>query len=279
MGKIFVVGFGPGSADHMTFRARQAIAESDAVIGYNTYIDLVRDLIEGKEVIRTGMTEEVSRAQAAADLAQRGRIVAVVSSGDAGVYGMAGLVYEVLIERGWSEGDDPEVEVIPGVSAIHSCAALLGAPIMHDACTISLSDHLTPWDVIARRIEAAAQADFVIALYNPASGRRTQQIVETQRILLKHRDPQTPVGLVKSAYRKRQAIVRTTLQDMLDHDIGMLTTVLIGNSSTFWHGGLMITPRGYQRKYDLVAAQQRLRPGERLKPENEPWALHRGDGR
>ncbi|SFU85382.1 precorrin-3B C17-methyltransferase [Alicyclobacillus macrosporangiidus] len=279
MGRILVVGFGPGSADHMTARARQAIEESDAIIGYNTYVDLVRDLIEGKEVIRTGMTEEVSRAQAAADLAQTGRTVAVVSSGDAGVYGMAGLVYEVLIERGWREGDDPEVEVIPGISAIHSCAALLGAPIMHDACTISLSDHLTPWEVIARRIEAAAQADFVIALYNPRSGRRTQQIVETQRILLRHRHPETPVGLVKSAYRPRQAVVRTTLQDMLDHDIGMLTTVIIGNSTTFYHDGLMITPRGYQRKYDLDTAQQRLRPGERLRPENEPWALHGGCGR
>ena len=174
---------------------------------------------------------------------------------------MAGLVYEVLIEGGWQAGDDPEVEVIPGISAINSCAALLGAPIMHDACTISLSDHLTPWEVVAKRIEAAAQADFVIALYNPRSGRRTRQIVETQRILLQHRSPETPVGLVKSAYRERESIVRTTLRDMLNHDIGMLTTVIIGNSSTFYHGPLMITPRGYQRKYTLDALEQRLQAG------------------
>lgn len=186
---------------------------------------------------------------------------------------MAGLVYEVLIEKGWRKETGVEVEIIPGVSAIHSCAALLGAPIMHDACTISLSDHLTPWHIIAKRIEAAAAADFVIALYNPKSGRRTQQIVEAQRILLTYRSPHTPVGLVKSAYRERQHIVLTSLGDMLEHDIGMLTTVIIGNSSTFVYDGLMITPRGYERKYKLASAVQPLKPHERLRPEAEPWSL------
>ncbi|OPG15490.1 precorrin-3B C(17)-methyltransferase [Ferroacidibacillus organovorans] len=273
-GKILIVGFGPGSFEHITVRAREAIQESQVIIGYNTYVDLIRDLLIDQDIVRTGMTEEVSRAQKAVDLALEGRVVAVISSGDAGVYGMAGLVYEVLIERGWHTGDQPRVEVIPGISAIHSCAALLGAPIMHDACTISLSDHLTPWTVIEKRIEAAASADFVIALYNPKSGRRTRQIAETQRILLKYRDGKTPVGLVKSAYRDRQVVVRTTLDDMLNHDIGMLTTVIIGNTSTFYHDDLMITPRGYQRKYTLGRVEQRLRPGERLKPENEPWSLN-----
>ncbi|GEO24663.1 hypothetical protein AAC03nite_04480 [Alicyclobacillus acidoterrestris] len=273
-GKIFVVGFGPGAYEHITERARLAIQESDVIIGYNTYVDLIRGLLTNQDIVRTGMTEEVSRAQKAVQLALDGKGVAVISSGDAGVYGMAGLVYEVLIERGWHPGDNPEIEVIPGISAINSCAALLGAPIMHDACTISLSDHLTPWEVIARRIEAAAAADFVIALYNPKSGRRTRQIVETQAILLKYRPPETPVGLVKSAYRDRQHVVRTNLGEMLTHDIGMLTTVIIGNASTFYYDDLMITPRGYQRKYTLDAEEQRLRPGERLRPENEPWSLN-----
>ncbi|SFJ21936.1 precorrin-3B C(17)-methyltransferase [Thermoflavimicrobium dichotomicum] len=273
-GKLLIIGFGPGSFEHMTERARQAIQESDVIVGYNTYVDIIRHLLTEQEIVRTGMTEEVSRAQEAVRLAESGKKVAVISSGDAGVYGMAGLVYEVLAEKGWRPDTGVEVEVIPGISAINSCASLLGAPVMHDACTISLSDHLTPWETIALRIEAAAQADFVIALYNPRSGRRTRQIVETQKILLKYRSPDTPVGLVKSAYRERQHVVLTTLEKMLQHEIGMLTTVIIGNSSTFVYEGLMITPRGYQRKYTLDRVEQDLKPHERLKTEAEPWSLN-----
>lgn len=273
-GKLFIVGFGPGSFDHITKRAREAIEESDVIIGYNTYVDLIKGLLTDQEIVRTGMTEEVSRAQEAVRQAEMGKKVAVISSGDAGVYGMAGLIYEVLIEKKWTEATCVEVEVIPGISAINSCASLLGAPIMHDACTISLSDHLTPWETIAKRVEAAASADFVIALYNPRSGRRTRQIVETQMILLKYRSADTPVGLVKSAYRDRQHIVMTNLGGMLDHDIGMLTTVIIGNSTTFMYDGKMITPRGYQRKYTLDTADQRLRPHERLQVAAEPWSLN-----
>jgi cobalt-factor III methyltransferase len=272
-GKLLVIGFGPGSFEHITERARKAIQESDIVIGYKTYVELIEGLLTGQEIISTGMTEEVSRAQEAVKQAERGKKVAVISSGDAGVYGMAGLIYEVLIEKGWRKETGVEVEVIPGISAINSCASLLGAPIMHDACTISLSDHLTPWTLIEKRIEAAAQADFVIALYNPKSGRRTRQIVETQRILLKYRSPETPVGLVKSAYRDRQNVVLTNLKEMLDHEIGMLTTVIIGNSSTFFYDDLMITPRGYQRKYTLSQTEQPLKPHQRLQKEAEPWAL------
>ena len=273
-GKLLIVGFGPGSHEHLTKRARDAIAESEVVIGYNTYVDLIRDLLTPRhEIVRTGMTEEVSRAREAVRQAESGKRVAVISSGDAGVYGMAGLVYEVLMGQGWSRGSGVEVEVIPGISAIQSVASLLGAPVMHDACTISLSDHLTPWETIVRRVEAAARADFVIALYNPRSGRRTRQIVETQRILLEHRSPDTPVGIVKSAYRDRETVVVTTLADMLDYDIGMLTTVIIGNSSTTVYDGLMITPRGYQRKYTLDSDVQRLRPHERLQTEAEPWSM------
>ncbi len=272
-GKLLVIGFGPGYEKHITERAKEAIQESDIIIGYKTYIELIKGLITGKQIISTGMTEEVSRAQEAVKQAELGKKVAVISSGDAGVYGMAGLVYEVLIEKGWKRDTGVEVEVIPGISAINSCAALLGAPIMHDACTISLSDHLTPWTLIEKRIEAAAQADFVIALYNPKSGRRTKQIMEAQRILLKYRSPETPVGLVKSAFRDSQHIVLTSLRDMLEHEIGMLTTVIIGNSSTFLHDGLMITPRGYQRKYTLTEKVQPLKPHQRLQREAEPWAL------
>lgn len=276
VGKIFVVGFGPGDEAHMTHRAKEALVESDSVIGYKTYMDLVSHLIEGKQIVRTGMTEEVSRAQEAVKQAEEGKKVSVISSGDAGLYGMAGLVYEVLIEDGWKEDEGISVEIIPGVSAINSCAALLGAPVMHDACTISLSDHLTPWDLIKTRVEAAAKADFVIALYNPKSGKRTRQIEETQRILLEHRDPKTPVGLVKSAFRERQHIVMTDLENMLEYEIGMLTTVIIGNDSTFYYDGKIITPRGYQRKYTLGEEKQSLKPAQRLKREAEPWAMHGG---
>lgn len=276
LGKLLVIGFGPGSFEHMTKRAQDAIQESDCIIGYKTYVELIQDLLTDQEIISTGMSEEVSRAQAAVRLAEEGKTVAVISSGDAGVYGMAGLVYEVLIEKGWKEATGVSVEVIPGISAINSCASLLGAPIMHDACTISLSDHLTPWNLIEKRIDAAAQADFVVTLYNPKSGRRTRQIQEAQRILLNYRSPSTPVGLVKSAYRDRQHIVITDLEHMLDHDIGMLTTVVIGNSTTFLYDNKLITPRGYQRKYTLNTTEQRLKPHERLRHENEPWALHKG---
>ncbi|MGG1575193.1 precorrin-3B C(17)-methyltransferase [Fictibacillus sp. NRS-1165] len=273
-GKLLIIGFGPGSYDHITERAKQAIQESDCIVGYKTYVELIQGLITDQKVISTGMSEEVSRAQAAVKLAEEGKKVAVISSGDAGVYGMSGLVYEVLVEKGWKEETGVEVEVIPGISAINSCASLLGAPVMHDACTISLSDHLTPWKLIEKRIEAAAQADFVIAFYNPKSGRRTRQIVEAQTILLKHRSPDTPVGLVKSAYRDREDVVITNLREMLDHEIGMLTTVIVGNSQTFlYDSNKLITPRGYQRKYTLNTEKQRLKPHERLRKENEPWAL------
>lgn len=277
-GKIFVVGFGPGDRDHMTKRAIDVLQQSDCIIGYKTYVELIEPFVTAKAIISTGMTEEVSRAQEAVKLAEAGNLVSVISSGDSGVYGMAGLVYEVLIEKGWTEDEGIAVEIVPGISAINSCASILGAPIMHDACTISLSDHLTPWTVIEKRIEAAGMADFVIALYNPKSGRRTRQIQEAQTILLKYRSPNTPVGLVKSAFRENQNVVLTTLADMLEHDIGMLTTVIIGNSSTFFYDNKIITPRGYQRKYTLGAEKQSLKPHQRLKKEAEPWALNQETG-
>lgn len=251
-GKILLVGFGPGSMEHMSRRALEAIAEADVVIGYSTYIKLVQDLLEGKEVIRKGMTEELDRSIEAYQQAQLGKTVALVSSGDIGVYGMAGPTYEVLFQAGWTPDSDISVEVIPGATALNACAALVGAPLTHDFCSISLSDLLTPWPTIARRLQAAARGDFVIGLYNPKSGRRTQQIVEAQHILLLHRSPDTPVAIVKSGYRRRQSIQMTTLAQMADCEIGMLCTVLIGNSSTFIRDGLMVTPRGYANKYDTL---------------------------
>ena len=250
-GKIMLVGIGPGSVEHMTARARSAIAEADVVIGYVTYIKLVADLLEGKEIIRKSMTEELDRAISALECARAGKKVALISSGDAGVYGMAGPTYEVLFQAGWTPDDPVQLEIVPGASALNSCAARVGAPLTHDFCAISLSDLLTPWPTIARRLDAVAMADFVVALYNPKSGRRTRQIVEAQRLFLRHRRADTPVAIVKSAYRRRENIVFTTLDQMAEADIGMLSTVLIGNSNTFVRHGLMVTPRGYANKYDM----------------------------
>ena len=250
-GRIMLVGLGPGSHDHLTARARAAIAEADTVIGYVTYIRLVAELLEGKEVIRKSMTEELDRAIEAFERARQGRKVALISSGDAGVYGMAGPTFEVLFQAGWTPESGIEVEIIPGASALNTCAALVGAPLTHDFCAISLSDLLTPWPTIARRLDAVAAADFVVALYNPKSGRRTRQIVEARRLFLRHRRPDTPVAIVKSAYRPKQRVEFTTLEKMTECDIGMLSTVLIGNSNTFVRHGLMVTPRGYRNKYDV----------------------------
>jgi precorrin-3B C17-methyltransferase len=256
-GKIMLVGLGPGSNAHLTARARAAIAEADTIIGYVTYIRLVADLVVGKEVIKKSMTEELDRAIEAFERARQGKKVALVSSGDAGVYGMAGPTFEVLFQAGWTPDSDIEVEIIPGASALNTCAALVGAPLTHDFCAISLSDLLTPWPTIARRLDAVAYADFVVALYNPKSGRRTRQIVEAQRLFLRHRRPDTPVAIVKSAYRPKQRIEFTTLDKMAESDIGMLSTVLIGNSNTFIKHGLMVTPRGYSNKYDVESGSTR----------------------
>ncbi len=197
------------------------------------------------------MTEELDRAIEAFERARQGRKVALISSGDAGVYGMAGPTFEVLFQAGWTPESGIEVEIIPGASALNTCAALVGAPLTHDFCAISLSDLLTPWPTIARRLDAVAAADFVVALYNPKSGRRTRQIVEARRLFLRHRRPDTPVAIVKSAYRPKQRVEFTTLEKMTECDIGMLSTVLIGNSNTFVRHGLMVTPRGYRNKYDV----------------------------
>ena len=252
-GRLYIVGVGPGHHDHMTYRAREAIAESDTIVGYTTYVNLVEDLIQGKDVYSYAMTQEVERARQCIDLAESGRTVSLVSSGDPGIYGMAGLIYEMLAESGWDTKTGLPVEIIPGVSALNSCSAIVGSPLMTDFAVLSMSDLLVPWDIIEKRVEAAAAGDFVIVVYNPASKRRIRQLQEARSIILKYRSPKTPVAIIKGAYRNSQTVVLTTLEGLPDHadKLGMISTVIIGNSSTYTYGDLMINPRGYHSKYDI----------------------------
>jgi precorrin-3B C17-methyltransferase len=255
-GELYLVGFGPGSHDHLTFRAKKAIEQANVVVGYRTYIDLVGDLLEGKEIISTGMTEEIDRARSAVERAGKGDRVALVSSGDVGIYGMAGLVFEILSEMKWTpEGSDFSVEVIPGITALSAVSSLVGASLTHDFVAISLSDLLTPWPVIEKRLNAAGQGDFVIALYNPQSKRRDWQLRKAQEILLTYKKPETPVAVVKSAYREGERILLTTLDKVAEAEVGMLTTILIGNESTFRYLDFLITPRGYSGKYNLESGE------------------------
>lgn len=253
-GKLYVVGLGPGHHDHMTFRAKQAIEESEVIIGYDTYVSLIESIISGKEVYRYPMTQEVDRANQAIELAQSGKVVSLVSSGDPGIYGMIGLIYEILAEKDWNKEVGINVECIPGVSSLNSCAALIGSPLMTDFAVVSMSDLLVPWDIITKRVEAAALGDYVTVIYNPSSKKRVHQLKDTRDIFLKFRKPSTPIAIVKGAYRDSQSIVITTLDKMLDFPdlLGMITTVIVGNSSTFNFKGMMINPRGYRSKYRLV---------------------------
>ncbi len=251
MGTLNVVGIGPGDDSNLTPAALEAIRNADHVIGYTTYIRLIKQHITGKDITRTGMSEEIGRARVAIELAKEGKNITLISSGDSGVYGMAGLIFDCLKEIGWKRGDSPKLNIVPGISAANSCGSLVGAPLIHDSCTISLSDLLTPWPVIEKRIENAAQGDFVISFYNPASGRRQRQIVEAKNIISKYRPGSTPVALVKSAYRKRQEITMTNLDNFLDYEIGMLTTVIVGSTQSYVYEGYMVTPRGHVNKYDL----------------------------
>ncbi|MBI1921391.1 MAG: cobyric acid synthase [Geobacter sp.] len=241
MSKLYVVGIGPGDPGHMTQEAHDALKDAEVVVGYKTYIDLIRPLLKKKEVVSSGMMKEVERCGEALRIAASGKTVALVSSGDAGVYGMAGLVLELAKER-----DDVEIVIVPGVSAVQAAASVLGAPLMHDFAVISLSDLLTPWELIRKRLNAAAEADFVTALYNPRSKGRVTQIEEARDIFLRGRSPETPVGIVRNACREGEEKVVTTLAEMLDHPIDMFSIVIIGNSRTFVDGkGRMVTPRGY----------------------------------
>ncbi|APV45097.1 cobalt-precorrin 5A hydrolase / precorrin-3B C17-methyltransferase [Dehalogenimonas formicexedens] len=246
-GKLSVVGIGPGDFADMSFRARQAIDEAEVIVGYKMYLDLIRPLLAGKTLLSSGMTKEVDRTQEAVKSAGAGKNVALISSGDAGIYGMAGLAFEVAAEM----KIPVEIVVVPGISAVSAAASLLGAPLMTDFCTISLSDYLTDWPRIEKRLEYASKADFVIALYNPKSRKRPHLLEKAVNILLNHRGGGTPVGIVSDAYRPEQMVVITDLENLPKQDVGMTSIVIIGNSQTEVIGGRMVTSRGYQKKYEL----------------------------
>lgn len=241
MTKISVVGIGPGNKENMTIRALEAIEKAEVIVGYSTYISLIEDLIRNKEVIKTGMKGEVARCTKALDLAEQGNIVCVISSGDAGIYGMAGLILELKKER----NSTVETEVIPGITSASACGALLGAPLIHDFSCISLSNLLTPWDVIEKRLDAAASSDMVMVIYNPKSKGRPDLINRAVEIISKYRAPKIPVGIVKNGCREGQSVVLTTLDCIDFNQIDMFTTIFVGNSTTFVFDNWMITPRGY----------------------------------
>jgi len=240
-GKVYVVGLGPGGMEQMTSQAVQAIEASDTVVGYQVYINLIKDLVAAKEVISSGMRQEMERCETALSLAREGKTVSLVSSGDPGIYGMAGPLLELN-----SQQEDPvEVVVVPGITAASMAAAILGAPLMHDTVFISLSDHLTPWDIIKKRLHLAAEGDFITALYNPRSYSRPHYLQRAQQIFLNYRKKETVVGIVRNAARDGQEKIITTLEELPDFGVDMFTLVIIGSSRTYACGGKMITPRGY----------------------------------
>lgn len=237
---IYVVGIGPGGHDTMTYEAMRTIEKSDVIVGYKTYIDLIKDLIKDKHVVSNGMKQEIDRVKKAVEISKIGKTVAVISSGDAGVYGMAGLVLEMA--------EDEEVKTISGVTASTAAAAVLGAPLMHDFCHISLSDLLTPLDLIYKRVELASQGDFVICLYNPRSKGRPDYLKHAFEIMKKYKLGSTPVGVVKNAERENQKVHICTI-DTIDYEsVDMLSIVIVGNSSTYIKNNKIITKRGYENK-------------------------------
>ena len=241
--KVTVIGPGPGGGADLTGRARAALETCDLIVGYTAYIELVRPDFPEKKVLSTGMRREVDRCRAAVETALTGKNVAVVCSGDAGVYGMAGLICEVA-----QEYDPIEIEVIPGITAACGGAAVLGAPLTHDFAVISLSDLLTPWEKIERRLTAAAQADFVICLYNPSSKSRADYLARACDILLRDKTPHTVCGTVRNIRREGEEGQLLTLGQLRDTQVDMFTTVFIGNSQTRVIGGRMVTPRGYLQR-------------------------------
>ena len=238
---IYVIGIGPGCRDLMTQEAISAMEDAEVIVGYKTYIKLVEDFVKDKEVVQNGMRKEVDRCQDAIDIAKTGKKVAVISSGDAGIYGMAGLILELITKQKL----DIPVKVVPGVTASIGAAAVLGAPIMHDFCHISLSDLMTPWEVIEKRLRLAAEADFVICLYNPRSKGRSEHLANAFKIMGEFKDGSTPVGIVKDVGREDQEKFICTFDTMDFERVDMTTMVIIGNKSTYIHDDLMITPRGY----------------------------------
>jgi precorrin-3B C17-methyltransferase len=242
-GRLLVVGIGPGDPALLTGQARAALEAAEAVVGYAAYLDQVRPWLPDRDYRPSPIGAERERARDALALAAEGRTVALISSGDAGVYGMASLALEAL--EAWAGEAPPAVEVVPGVTALLAAAALLGAPLGTDFAAVSLSDLLVPWPTIARRLEAVAAADFVVALYNPASGARRWQLPAACAILARHRAPETPVGIVREAYRPAQQVVTVPLRALPEQSVDMLTVLVVGNSATRRVGARLLTPRGY----------------------------------
>jgi len=241
-GRLHVVGFGPGGKEHMTFKAAEVIQNADIVTGYTTYVDLMRPIFPDKEFKATGMMQEVDRCRMAIEDAMTGKDVAMISSGDSGIYGMAGIIYQMVDEM----GADIEVDTVPGMTAASTAASVLGAPLMHDLAIISLSDWLTPIELIMKRVDCAGMGDMIVCLYNPKSKSRTTYLNDAREILLKHRKPETPVGIVRNAGREDETSQITTLGDLDKADVDMFCIVIIGNSQTYVSNGRMITPRGYR---------------------------------
>lgn len=260
MNKIYVVGIGPGGLEYLTPQASEAIKQSTVIVGYTYYLGLIKDLTVGKEQISTGMKKERDRALEAFEIAQKGNIVSVISSGDSGVYGMASLIYDMKEQMDF----DIEIEVVPGISAMMGAAAKLGAPLGHDFCSVSMSDLLTPWEVIEKRTLAAAMGDFVTAIYNPVSKGRFWQLMRLKEIFLQHRDPNTPVGIARQVGRDEESIRLTTLEKLDANEIDMFTVVIIGNSQTRNSNGHMLTPRGYYSK----SKENKKEPGRSIMRES-----------
>lgn len=239
---LYLVGLGPGDEGTMTQDAVAAIKDADVIVGYKTYTNLIKPFLEGKELIRTGMCKELERCEAAIEEAKKGKKVALVSSGDTGVYGMAGPIFEIIAR----DNLDIDIRVIAGVTSSIACAAILGCPLMHDFCHISLSDLLTPWDVIEKRVQLAAEADFVICFYNPRSKGRPDHLQKAFELMRPFKDPQTPVGIVKAAGRSKEDLWLTTFAEIDYTVVGMTSMVIVGNKSTYRYKDYMITPRGYR---------------------------------
>ncbi len=246
-GVLSVVGTGPGALDYLTPAARNELEQADVIVGYKTYLSLIESLIKDKTIVASAMMQEVDRVKQALELAGQGRRVALVSGGDPGIYAMAGLVYEVA-ELMKSRA---EIRVIAGIAALNSCAERLGAPLMHDFAAVSLSDLLTPWDLIEKRINAAAEADFVLVIYNPRSKKRDWQLARALQIVASVRRAETPVGMVRGATRSNEKVVVATLATFNPEDADMQSTLIIGNSKSRITNGKIVTPRGYGEKYQL----------------------------
>ncbi len=241
MSKLYVVGIGPGAYEKMTIEAAEALKNSDVIIGYTVYVDLVRDHFPGKEFLTTPMKKEVERCILAFEEAAKGKNVSMICSGDAGVYGMAGLMYEV-----GANYPDTELVILPGVTAATGGAAVLGAPLIHDFCLISLSDLLTPWEKIEARLLGASQADFVICLYNPSSKKRHDYLQKACDLMMRYKAPETVCGIVSNIGRDGETMQVMSLEELRETKVDMFTTVFVGNSQTKEIGGKMVTPRGYK---------------------------------